>query len=222
MKSRKLNVCLADDHNFVRQGMVRVISSFSRIGDVRAASNGKELLKLIRDFEPDVVIVDLEMPEMDGTAVSRQIRSQYPNIKIIILTMHDEPTTIVRLMEIGIHGYLLKKVDVSEVERAIYAVHENDFYNNELVSNAMRSHLASRYQDYDDSSKLSDREIEVLTLLCQEYTCLEISERLFISEKTVHVHRRNIMVKTNVKNSVGLIRYALQQNLMTFANGKIL
>ena len=213
---------IADDHTFVREGMVRVIKSFSRVGEVSAVANGRELIRLIRESEPNVVVIDLEMPEMDGTMVSRHIRSTYPAIKILVLTMHDEPANIIRLMEIGIHGYLLKKSGIAEVERAIYAVYDNDFYNNELVTNVMRAHLSNKSITEGEPNKMSDREIEVLTLLCKEYTCHEISEKLFISEKTVHVHRRNIMIKTGVKNSIGLIRYALQQNIISFVNGKLL
>jgi|SRR6267154_5209191 len=209
MEKNKINVYLADDHNVVRKGMMRLLSTFDRVGEVREASNGRELLDLIEGHEPDAVIIDLEMPVMGGIEAGRQISDQFPDVKILMLTMHTEGVFINKLLDIGVHGFLSKSAEVEEVEKALYAVIDKDFYKNDIVEKAIANSI---HNDPDDKySKLTTREIEILLLICQEYTPGDISTRLNISEKTFFNHRTNIIAKTGVRTNIGLYKFAIQR-----------
>jgi two-component system, NarL family, response regulator DegU len=212
MRNEKINVYLADDHNIVRKGMMRLMGTFSRIGEVKEASNGKELLKLIEGQAPDAVIMDVEMPVMGGVEAAKLIADRYPKIKILMLSMHTEEVFINKLMDIGVHGFLSKSAEPREVEAALHSIMDKDFYKNDIVEKAMSKPSSSADAPY---CKLTTREIEILILICQELTPKEISDRLQISEKTFFNHRSNILEKTQARNNVGLVRFALQKKYLS-------
>ncbi len=141
---KQLKVYIADDHTLFRKAMVNLLRSFERITDVKDAENGKELLTLIKYEVPDVVIVDLQMPVMDGTETSTIILQKYPDVKIIILTMHDSNKFILHMMDLGVHAFLLKNTEPDELEKAIYAVADKDFYHNDLVASVLRKNVNER------------------------------------------------------------------------------
>jgi len=215
----KIKVYIADDHTFVRKGMIRLLNTFNRINEVKEAANGKELIEMINNSPPDVVILDLEMPVLNGFETSKYILEHYPNVKILILTMHTEEVFILNLMELGVHGFLNKNSEPEEVERALYSVHDKDFYRNEIVNQAMRNGIG-RVTNPTTTSKLSPREMEILFLICQELSPSEISSRLQISEKTYFNHRTNILSKVGVRGNVGLVKYAYQQSLLELSPEK--
>jgi two-component system, NarL family, response regulator DegU len=214
MNKEKFNVYLADDHSIVRKGMIRLIGTFDRVGKVKEASNGKELMKLIEEQPPDAVILDVEMPVMGGVEAAKLIAERYPGIKILILTMHTEEVFVSKLLDIGVHGFLSKSAEPQEVETALNAIMDKDFYRNEIVANALAH--ATRSLSEEKYGRLTNREIEVLLLICEELTPGEISARLQISEKTFFNHRSNILEKTKARNNVGLIRFALQRKFINF------
>ena len=155
---------------------------------------------------PDVVIVDLQMPVMDGTETSAIILQKYPDVKIIILTMHDSSKFILHMMDLGVHAFLLKNTEPDELEKAIYAVAEKDFYHNDLVV-AVLTEKCERKKN-GSTTNFSSRRIDGARernslLICQELTMKEIGQRLFLSENTVRNHRVNIMEKVGVNNIVG-------------------
>ena len=208
---KQLKVYIADDHTLFRKAMVNLLRSFERITDVKDAENGKELVTLIKYEMPDVVIVDLQMPVMDGTETSTIILQKYPEVKIIILTMHDSNKFILHMMDLGVHAFLLKNTEPDELEKAIYAVADKDFYHNELVAAVLRKNVTEKRMSQRPTfqlPELTEREKEVLLLICQELTMKEIGQRLFLSENTVRNHRVNIMEKVGVNNIVGLVKYA--------------
>ena len=210
---KQLKVYIADDHTLFRKAMVNLLRSFERITDVKDAENGKELLTLIKYEIPDVVIVDLQMPVMDGTETSTIILQKYPDVKIIILTMHDSNKFILHMMDLGVHAFLLKNTEPDELEKAIYAVADKDFYHNDLVVAVLRKNVNERKMGQRPTfqiAELTEREKEILLLICQELTMKEIGQRLFLSENTVRNHRVNIMEKVGVNNIVGLIKYAYE------------
>ena len=208
----KLKVYIADDHTFVRKGMIRLLNTFQRIGEIKEASSGKELIELVNDSIPDAVILDLEMPGMNGFDASKYLVEHFPNVKILILTMHTEEVFILNLMELGVHGFLNKNAEPEEVEQALYAILDKDFYRNEIVNQALRNGI--KRTTNPTSLKLSPRELEILLLICQELTPPEISGRLQISEKTFFNHRTNILSKTGVRSNVGLVKYAYQNGFL--------
>lgn len=216
----KLTIYIADDHTFVRKGMIRLLNTFHRIGEIKEAANGKELIDLINSNAPDVVIVDLEMPGMNGFETSKYLVEHHPMVKILVLTMHTEEVFILNLMELGVHGFLNKNAEPEEVEQALYSVFDKDFYRNEIVNQALRNGI-KRAPQVATSSKLSPRELEILLLICQELTPTEISVRLQISEKTFFNHRTNILSKIGVRGNVGLVKYAYQHGLIELTPEKI-
>jgi DNA-binding NarL/FixJ family response regulator len=197
--------------------MVNLLRSFERITDVKDAENGKELLTLIKYELPDVVIVDLQMPVMDGSETSATILQKYPDVKIIILTMHDSNKFILHMMDLGVHAFLLKNTEPDELEKAIYAVADKDFYHNDLVVSVLRKNVNEKKMGQRptfQAAELTEREKEVLLLICQELTMKEIGQRLFLSENTVRNHRVNIMEKVGVNNIVGLVKYAYEAGVV--------
>jgi Response regulator containing a CheY-like receiver domain and an HTH DNA-binding domain len=214
MNKNKIKVYLADDHNVVRKGMIRLLSTFDRVGEIKDAGNGKDLIKLMSSDVPDAVIMDLEMPVMGGIEAGKHIADVFPDVKILILTMHTEEVFINKLMDIGIHGFLSKSAEPDEVEKALYAVIDRDFYRNDIVERAIEKHTPEEQEE--KYAKLTTREIEILLLICQEYTPGEISSRLKISEKTFFNHRSNILEKTQARSNVGLLRFALQKGYFKY------
>lgn len=213
----KIKVYIADDHTLFRKAMVNLLKTFRKIRLVKDAENGKELLNLIKQEPPDVAIVDLQMPVMDGTETCEHILQRHPDIKIIVLTMHDSENYILHMMELGVHAFLLKNTEPDELERAIYAVVEKDFYHNDLVAAVLRKNMKSKKTGQRPDFKnadLSEREKEILKLICRELTIREIGHRLSLSENTVRNHRANIMEKIGVKNAVGLVKYAYETRLI--------
>lgn len=214
---KQLKVYIADDHTLFRKAMVNLLRSFERITDVKDAENGKELLTLIKYELPDVVIVDLQMPVMDGSETSAIILQKYPDVKIIILTMHDSNKFILHMMDLGVHAFLLKNTEPDELEKAIYAVADKDFYHNDLVVAVLRRNVNEKRMGQRptfQAAELTEREKEILLLICQELTMKEIGLRLFLSENTVRNHRVNIMEKVGVNNIVGLVKYAYEAGVV--------
>ena len=210
-------VYLADDHTLFRKAMVNLIRTFEKVEEIKDAENGKDLINLIKQDAPDVAIIDLQMPGMDGTEASELIIQKYPDVKIIILTMHDSEKYILHMMEMGVHAFLLKNTEPDELEKAIYSVIEKDFYHNDLVASVLRKNVKEKKAGKRPvfiQSELSDREKEVLTLICGELTMKEIGQKLSLSENTVRNHRVNIMEKVGVNNIVGLVKYAYETGLV--------
>jgi len=214
---KQLKVYIADDHTLFRKAMVNLLRSFERVRDVKDAENGKELLTLVKYEVPDVVIVDLQMPVMDGSETSAQIINKFPEVKIIVLTMHDSNKFILHMMDLGVHAFLLKNTEPDELEKAIYAVADKDFYHNDLVASVLRKNVKEKkvgQRPTFQNAELTEREKEILLLICQELTMKEIGQRLFLSENTVRNHRVNIMEKVGVNNIVGLIKYAYEAGVV--------
>jgi two-component system response regulator DegU len=215
--SNKLRIYIADDHTLFRKAMVNLLSTFKRVSEVKDAENGKELLTLMKYDVPDVAIVDLQMPVMDGSETCQAIIQKFPDVKLIILTMHDSEKYILHMMEMGVHAFLLKNTEPDELERAIYAVVEKDFYHNDLVASALRKNFNDKKHTRNPllkSTELSDREKDIVRLLCQELTNKEIGDRLGLSERTVENHRYRILEKLNLKSTIGLVRYAYDSGII--------
>ena len=214
---QEYSVYIADDHTLFRKAMVNLIRTFEKVKQIKDAENGRELINLIKLEAPDVAIIDLQMPGMDGAEASELIIQKYPEVKIIILTMHDSEKYILHMMEMGVHAFLLKNTEPDELEKAIYSVIEKDFYHNDLVAAVLRKNVKEKKVGKRPvflQNELSDREKEVLTLICGELTMKEIGQKLFLSENTVRNHRVNIMDKVGVNNIVGLVKYAYEIGLL--------
>lgn len=219
MKEDKISVLVTDDHTLFRKGMRYILKSFSEIGEVHEAENGQKAVDFLKDNPVDIILMDIDMPVLDGKEASKKIIAKYPDIHIIMVSMHESLEVISELIEIGVHSYILKSAQPEEIQKAILSVINNDFYYNQIVSRALHQNLKNHNWNHaleNDKSQLTKREIEILALICEELTMKEIGEKLFLSEQTVHTHRKNLMKKTDAKNAVGLVRFAVQHHIVSF------
>ena len=212
-----IKVAIADDHKIFRKGVILSMRSYTNIKFVMEADNGEELLAQIPEFEPDVILCDLKMPVKDGIDTTKLITKNYPNIRVIILTMYEDERFVGHLMDCGAAGYLLKNTDPTEIKKAIMDVMRTGFYLNPFVNKVLIKKNYSK-QKFNPSLTsevvLSDREKEVLTLVCMEFTASEIASKMDISARTVEAIKDRLMERFGVKNSVGLVFYAMKNSLI--------
>lgn len=217
---RKIKLALCDDHTLFRVGMATILGQIQDFELILEAGNGQELIDKIARKMPDVVLLDLQMPVMDGTATADYMRDHYPLIKIVVLTMHDEDRMVLHLLEKGVSGYLLKDAEAGEVEKAVRKVMDEGVYLNEFVSKAMLRRMTNKVAVkpvstlYNSKILLSEREKEVLMLICEGLSTNEISEKIFLSPRTVEGHRLRILEKTGTKNTAGMVAYAFKNSLV--------
>lgn len=216
MMKRKIRLALADDHTLFRQGLSALLSDYDELKVVIEVPNGLELIQSLKSKPVDVAIVDYEMPEMDGLETTRQIRLKHPETKIISLTMHNSEDLILQLLDKGTNGFLLKDFDSEKVVDAIYAVLENDYYFNDHIAKEMLHHVMKKrkLKPRFGVSALSDKEIQIIRLICEEKTNKEISEILNLSPRTIEGSRARIIHKINVKNTAGIVLYAIKNNII--------
>ena len=213
-----IKLALADDQNLFRKGMAMLLRELDGMEVTLECANGKDLLKAIAVVPVDIVLLDLEMPVMDGVETMKRMRTDHPEVKVLVLSMHSEEKFIVHLMELGANGYLLKTAEATEVENAIRSVAESGYYFSDMVSQVMLQGLVKKDKVrpyFNVIDPLSDREIEVLKLICAEKTTPEIAEQLFLSPRTVEGHRNNILLKTGARNVAGLVVFAMTNGIHT-------
>ena len=219
MFEKPIRVAIADDHTLFRKGLMMMVGGFDKVEVIADFPNGKEALNFLKQNPIDIILLDLDMPVLDGWETSRKIIAKYPNIHIIIISMNDSLEVIAELIEIGVHSYLLKNAEPNEVKRAIHSVLNNDFYYNHVVSKALRQNIQRlnfKKPTHQDQAHLTKREVEVLELICKEMTVKEIGEELHLSEQTIQTYRKHMMKKIHGKNGVSLVRYAIQNQIVSF------
>ncbi|MFT5892150.1 MAG: DNA-binding NarL/FixJ family response regulator [Dokdonia sp.] len=218
----KINIAIADDELLFRQGLRAILSKHEDIAILFGASDGKDLIEQLQDAEklPEIIITDLKMPEMDGVEATKIIRETYPDIKIIALTSYFSKPFIINMIAIGAVAYLAKNSTPKLMVQTIREVHSKGFYYDDKVFEYIKEGNSNRISKIKansfDRSNFSKRETEVLQFICKQLTTAEIAEQLFISPRTVEVHRNNLLLKADVKNMAGLVIYAIQYNLVTF------
>ena len=211
----KIHIALADDEALFRRGISRLIEEFERIELAFEAKNGQELLDQLieRDPLPEVILLDLKMPELNGIETAKILQKDFPDIKVIILSTYFSKSFVINMIELGAAAYLAKNTEPEAVEYTICAVVDKGFYYSDEVLKTIRETLMEKKFPAPASFdiKLSDREQEILQLICEQYTNSEIAEKLFISTRTVDGHRNNLLQKLNCKNTAGLVAIAIQQ-----------
>jgi two-component system response regulator DegU len=218
MPNTKIRLAVVDDHKLFRDGMVSLLSRYEELSVVIEASNGVELFNelLRRKRSVDVVILDVEMPEMDGVAVLKKLKDTKSEIKPLVLTMYNEDELIYRLVQFGARGLVLKGADIEDVVDAIHSLYANELYFNEDVSKRVMHKLVKKehIRRIGISSTLSEREKEIIKLICEGLTGKEIADRLFISLRTVNKHKEFIFEKTKSKNTAGVALYAIRTGIV--------
>jgi DNA-binding NarL/FixJ family response regulator len=208
-QNRKIQVALVDDHQLFRSGINFIIDDTDDIEVAFEASNGKEFLNFLNEFQPDIVLMDINMPVLDGVEATRRAIDQYPDLKVLVLSMFGEVDYYNTMIDLGVKGFILKDIDNEELIEAIRKVNKGgSYFSQELLLQLIKN------KPTDEAVDLTKREKEVLELICLGFSNQEISEKLFISQRTVERHRSSLLFKTDSKNSVSLVVYAIKSGLV--------
>lgn len=213
-----INLAIADDHKIFRNGLKATLEDYPDFNLVIEASNGKELIGQLSTHVPDVILMDIKMPEMDGMQTTTHINQHFKQVKVLALSMHNEDKYIVDMMKAGASGYLLKNAEPEEIIEAIQTVYNKGFYFNEHLSVTLIKQLIGPGHSVSSSPQqvdLNDREVEVLKLVCQEYSNQEIADKIFLSVRTVEGYRARLFEKTGSKNLVGLVIFAIKKGIIS-------
>ncbi len=212
-----IKVIIADDHVLFRAGVKTALSVKKDVELIAEADNGMQLLNLLKHFEPDVILLDIQMPIMDGIQTLPEIRKMYPHVKVIILSMHNDHSMISKLMEIGANSYLTKNSDSETIYQAIKTCYEQEFFLNELTNKALLTGLRTKRTDLGipQDVNLTEKELTVLKLMCEEKSTKEIADIVEISPRTVEAIRDKLKTKTGSKSMAGLVMYAVKNKIIS-------
>ena len=209
-----IGVLIVDDHPLIREGIASYLEDDNQFSLVGEASNGIEALEMLQGLKAKIALVDISMPHMDGIELTKKITADFPDVKVIALTMMNDNLHIKKMMNAGALGYILKNCNQTELKSAIKTVLKGETYYSPEVTETVMNALMRKKPSSGIDVPLTDREIEVLKLIVEENTNQEISEKLFISPRTVDAHKRNLLEKTGSKNVAGLVVYAINNNLV--------
>lgn len=205
----KISVAIVDDHQLFRNGLKFIIENEDDMEVVIEASNGRQFLDFLKNLKPEVVLMDINMPEMDGVETTRRALELYPDLHIIVLSMYDDVEYYNTMIDLGVKGFILKDIDNNELADALRKVYRGgNYFSQELLLRLIKN------KPVEEGIDLTRREREVLELICKGYSNMQISEELFISQRTVERHRSSLLFKTNSKNSVSLVVFAIKNNLV--------
>ncbi len=218
MSTTAIKIVIADDHEIFRDGLKLMLQRQTDIIVAGEAADGKELIELVKHTLPDVIITDVKMPQLDGVAATKYLTEHYPSIGIIALTMFDEEDLIVDMLEAGAKGYLLKNADKTEIIEAVHTVANNEPHYCRLTSQKLAGMVAKSKFNWHlkkEKPEFNEREQEIIRYICEGLTNKEIGEKIFLSVRTVEGLRLKIIEKMNVKNTAGIIVYAIREHLYT-------
>lgn len=217
-EGRMIKVVIADDHVLYRAGVKNALSAKPDVRIVAEADNGVQLIHLLKHMKPDVVLLDIQMPLMDGVSAIQEVKRDFPDVKVVVLSMHDDNSMITKMMELGANGYLTKTADLEAIYEAIQNCYHNEFHFNATTNMALIDNLRSKKQAIQEGvgpeTKLSEKEITVLRLMCEERSTREIADMVEASPRTIEAIRDRIKAKLNVKTTAGLILYAVKHNIL--------
>ncbi len=211
----KITITLVDDHALFRNGLKILLDATKGIKVICEANDGKEFLETLDANVPDIVLMDISMPNIDGVEATERAMAKYPDLKVIALSMFNEGEYYYKMIDAGAKGFILKESDISEVTEAIEQVQEgNSYFSQKLLYNVIQNFTPAKESEAEVAN-LSNRELQVLQEICKGLSNQEIADELFISKRTVDKHRANLLSKTNSKNTANLIMYAIKNKLIT-------
>jgi len=214
----KIRVLVVDDHTIVRDGICALLALTGDIEVIGEATNGSEALKMVKELNPDVVIMDIAMPIMGGLEATRRINKEFPRTKILVLTQHDDKEYVFPVIESGASGFISKAAASSELVSGIRAVYRGDSYLSPAVAKLLvvnYRRTAGKQTGQDLYDQLTERERDVLKLIVEGYSTKEIADTLIITPKTVEGHKTNLMAKLGIHNRIELVKYALRKGIIT-------
>jgi DNA-binding NarL/FixJ family response regulator len=217
MTAQQIKIAIADDHKIFRDGIKMALKDRDYIKIEWEAEDGKDLMHKLKIKQPDVLLMDIRMPELDGINAIGLMRKKYEDIKIIVLTMYDDQELITKMMEMGANAYLTKTTDPDEIYTAIITCMNDNFYFNELVNKAVLlrlQHKKTTRQFYPIPIKLSEKELKILRCIAEDKTTEEISEEVYLSPRTIETIRQRMKEKVGAKTIAGLVMYAMRNRLL--------
>lgn len=214
----QIQVALVDDHKLFRRGLVELINGFTDYKVVLEATNGKEFIqKLTLQPLPDLILLDVNMPEMDGYETAGWLRQHHPTVKILVLSMYDSEMAIIKMLKLGVKGYILKDAETHELKHALDDLSQKGFYYSDLVSGTLAKSLTKPVVEthIQHVHGLNDREIEFLKLACTELTYKEIADQMCLSVRTIDGYREHLFEKLNIRSRVGLVLFAIRSKVIS-------
>ncbi len=214
---QKIKIFIADDHNLVRQGIVTLLKNQVDFEVVGEASDGAQTVRLVKELNPDIIIMDISMPTLNGLEATFRIKHDMPDAKVLILTQHESEEYILEIIKAGASGYILKSAVSEELVDGIFTLERGEKFFSPSVSKMMMENYINKVKGHNtlkDNFTLTHREKEVLQLIAEGNTNQQVAEKLFISARTVEFHRANIMHKLNLHDVAGLVKYAIQKGVI--------
>ncbi|MEZ5106050.1 MAG: response regulator transcription factor [Draconibacterium sp.] len=212
----KIRVLIADDHQLFREGISNLLASFEKIDVIAQAADGEETFDKVKQLKPDVILLDIAMPKMNGIEACKKIKKNFPQVKIITVSMHSDKQYVKGVLEAGADGYLLKNCTLRQLTDAIQSVYDGKKYLSQDITDLVISGYLAPSSPDDEYASLSEREKEIFLLLAEGESTKEIADKLFISVKTVGTHKQNIFEKMGLKTNADVVKYALKKGLIQF------
>src|SRR5580658_655526 len=213
--NKKIQVAIADDHTLLRKALARLVATFDEYAVLFEAEDGKAVKKnILSHLIPDILLLDVNMPGMDGYDTVKWLYENYPQIKVLALSMYSDEKTIIRMLRLGSKGYILKNIEPDELKLALDSIMKKDFYLSEYISGKIISGLHKDLGNPEDPIVLNDKEKEFLRLVCSELSYKDIADKMFISPRTVDNYRNTLFEKLKVRTRVGLVMFAIKNGLV--------
>lgn len=213
MSSEKIKLIIVDDHQMLIDGIKSLLKSDKRFEVVGETTKSPDAIELTNTFQPDILLSDIDMPDMNGIELTKLLKSVFPSLHVLVLSMHNDRTMIAEAVNAGASGYILKNTGKEELVSALIKIyHGGMFFSDDVAAEMMRP--AEPVKSTNNMANLTIRELEIVKLIAEEYNNAQIADKLFISERTVETHRKNILRKTNTHNVLGLVKYAMENGII--------
>lgn len=213
---KKIKLLIVDDHKVVRAGIRLLFQTDNEVNIVGEAEDGEMAIELVKKLHPDVVITDISMPNMSGIQLTKKLKEEHPNVKVLIISMHNDDDYIIDALEAGAMGYITKDSNDDEIINAVHSISNDKMYYDSSISDVFAKKLLKQTKSASEIEKLTERELEVLEFIVLGMSNKEIANKLFVSKRTIDNHRTNCMRKISAKNTADIVRIAYQNNLVRF------
>lgn len=212
--TEKIRLVIVDDHQMLIDGLKSLLKSDKRFEVVGETTKSPDAIGLVNSLQPDILLSDIDMPEMNGIELTKLLKSVFPTLNVLVLSMHNDRTMIGEIVNAGASGYILKNTGKEELVMALLKIYSGGMYFSDDVAAEMMRPVVESTKPMNNQVNLTSREVEIVKLIAEEYNNAQIADKLFISERTVETHRKNILRKTNTHNVLGLVKFAMDNGIV--------